>query len=85
MPSADLVGYSNLALYSAMGVFTVSMLLFTTYLAALGPVRTERAASLRDRELVGAGGAARDGAEAGTGVISSFRSASPAGRRRAVQ
>jgi hypothetical protein len=28
MPSAELVGYSNLALYSAMAVFTVSMLIF---------------------------------------------------------
>ena len=45
MPSAELVGYSNLALYSAMAVFTVSMLIFAAYLAALGPVR--RAASKR--------------------------------------
>jgi hypothetical protein len=59
MPSADLVGYSNLALYSAMAVFTISMLLFATYLAALGPVRAERISS-RKRELVVAGGAVED-------------------------
>jgi cytochrome c-type biogenesis protein CcsB len=55
MPSADLVGYSNLALYSAMAVFTVSMLLFAAYLAALGPVASERKSTRRTRELVGAG------------------------------
>jgi hypothetical protein len=60
MPSANLVGYSNLALYSAMGVFTVSMLLFAAYLAALGPVRNERVSSSRNRELVVAGGAVQD-------------------------
>ena len=42
MPSAELVGYSNLALYSAMAIFTVSMLVFAAYLAALGPVAAER-------------------------------------------
>ena len=47
MPSADLVGYSNLAL-------------FATYLAALGPVRNERVSSSRNRELVVAGGAVQD-------------------------
>jgi cytochrome c-type biogenesis protein CcsB len=55
MPSADLVGYSNLALYSAMAVFTVSMLLFAAYLAALGPVAAERGSSRRSRQLVAAG------------------------------
>ena len=54
MPSAELVGYSNLALYSAMAVFTVSMLLFAAYLAALGPVAAERGSKRRSRELVAA-------------------------------
>src|SRR6476620_6485548 len=58
MPSAELVGYSNLALYSAMAVFTVSMLLFAAYLAALGPVAAERASKRRPRQLVAAGGSA---------------------------
>jgi cytochrome c-type biogenesis protein CcsB len=58
MPSTMLVGYSNLALYSAMAVFTVAMLLFASYLAALGPVAGERGAARagrrRSRELVAA-------------------------------
>jgi cytochrome c-type biogenesis protein CcsB len=58
MPSAELVGYSNLALYSAMAIFTVSMLLFAAYLAALGPVAVERGTTRRSRQLVGAGAAA---------------------------
>jgi cytochrome c-type biogenesis protein CcsB len=58
MPSAELVGYSNLALYSAMAVFTVSMMLFAAYLAALGPVAAERGTKRRSRQLV----AARSGA-----------------------
>jgi cytochrome c-type biogenesis protein CcsB len=60
MPSTTLVGYSNLALYSAMAIFTVSMLLFASYLAALGPATSERPAMgrRRDAELVGAGRAA---------------------------
>ncbi len=57
MPSAELVGYSNLALYSAMAVFTVSMLIFAAYLAALGPVTAERGSKRRSRELVAAGNA----------------------------
>jgi len=57
MPSAELVGYSNLALYSAMAVFTVSMLIFAAYLAALGPVAAERGSKRRSRELVAAGNA----------------------------
>ena len=59
MPSAELVGYSNLALYSAMAIFTVSMLLFAAYLAALGPVAAERGTARRSRQLVGAGAAAK--------------------------
>ncbi len=58
MPSAELVGYSNLALYSAMAIFTVSMLLFAAYLAALGPVAAERGSKRRPRQLVAAGGSA---------------------------
>ena len=57
MPSAELVGYSNLALYSAMAVFTVSMLIFAAYLAALGPIAAERGSKRRSRELVAAGNA----------------------------
>ena len=54
MPSTILVGYSNLALYSAMAVFTIAMLLSAFHLAALGPVKVERSATKRERELVGA-------------------------------
>jgi cytochrome c-type biogenesis protein CcsB len=57
MPSAELVGYSNLALYSAMAIFTVSMLLFAAYLAALGPVAAESGSKRGSRQLVGAGAA----------------------------
>jgi cytochrome c-type biogenesis protein CcsB len=42
MPSTTLVNYSNLALYSAMAVFTVAMLFFAFHLAALGPVTAKR-------------------------------------------
>ncbi|MEO7061480.1 MAG: c-type cytochrome biogenesis protein CcsB [Lapillicoccus sp.] len=57
--STQLVTYSNLALYSAMGVFTIAMLLFAFHLAALGPVTVERSAAARAARrpaLVGAGG-----------------------------
>ncbi len=56
MPSTNLVTYSNLALYSAMAVFTIAMLFFAFYLAALGPVRVERSSRrpARQPELVGA-------------------------------
>jgi len=57
MPSTSLVSYSNVALYSAMAVFTIAMLLFASYLAALGPVTLERSTTrkqLRRSELVGA-------------------------------
>ncbi|MGV1007932.1 MAG: c-type cytochrome biogenesis protein CcsB [Dermatophilaceae bacterium] len=36
-PSTQLAEWSNLALYSAMAVYTIAMLLFASYLAALGP------------------------------------------------
>ncbi len=57
MPSTSLVSYSNVALYSAMAVFTIAMLLFAFYLAALGPVTLERSTTrkqVRRSELVGA-------------------------------
>ncbi|HEU4330501.1 MAG TPA: c-type cytochrome biogenesis protein CcsB [Lapillicoccus sp.] len=66
MPSADLVGYSNLALYSAMAVFTVSMLLFAAYLAALGPVASERVSARRSRQLVSAGSSASSAGSTGS-------------------
>jgi cytochrome c-type biogenesis protein CcsB len=75
MPSADLVGYSNLALYSAMGVFTVSMLLFAAYLAALGPVASERGSSRRSRQAR----QARQLVAAGSGSAGSADAASPGG------
>ena len=53
-PSAQLAGYSNIALYSAMAVYTVAMLLFAGHLAALGPVAVPTAPR---RELVPAGAA----------------------------
>ncbi len=62
MPSTTLVGYSNLALYSAMAVFTVAMLLFAFHLAALEPVAEARETpgarknrGRRSPELVNAG------------------------------
>jgi cytochrome c-type biogenesis protein CcsB len=64
MPSAELVGYSNLALYSAMAIFTVSMLLFAAYLAALGPVAAERTGKRRQRQLVAAGSSTATPADA---------------------
>ena len=85
MPSADLVGYSNLALYSAMGVFTVSMLLFAAYLAALGPVASERGSSRRSRQLVTAGsgtGSAKGSAATSGGGDTHTRSEEPSARAR---
>ncbi|MEP6631475.1 MAG: c-type cytochrome biogenesis protein CcsB [Lapillicoccus sp.] len=77
MPSTTLVGYSNLALYSAMAVFTVAMLLFAFHLAALGPVAAPvaaRAGRKRSRELVGAGPTRAPGA---SGAPSAPRNAGP--------
>ncbi|MEO3937979.1 c-type cytochrome biogenesis protein CcsB [Dermatophilaceae bacterium Soc4.6] len=57
--SRTLVSLSNLALYSAMAVFTIAMLLFAFHLAALGPERVERTRTVapkRSKALVGAGG-----------------------------
>ena len=71
MPSAELVGYSNLALYSAMAVFTVSMLIFAAYLAALGPVAAERGSKRRSRELVAAGATSVGSASVGSASVGS--------------
>ncbi len=57
--SKTLVSLSNIALYSAMAVFTIAMLLFAFHLAALGPERVERTRTVtpkRARALVGSGG-----------------------------
>ncbi|MDQ2758570.1 MAG: c-type cytochrome biogenesis protein CcsB [Actinomycetota bacterium] len=57
--SRTLVSLSNLALYSAMAVFTIAMLLFAFHLAALGPERVERTRTTspaRAKAMVGAGG-----------------------------
>ncbi|MDQ6715881.1 MAG: cytochrome c biogenesis protein CcsA, partial [Actinomycetota bacterium] len=72
MSSTTLVGYSNLALYSAMAVYTIAMLTFAFHLAALGPVKVDR--SVRRRELVGASAASSVDGGGAADV------ASPAGR-----
>lgn len=51
-PSPELAGAANLALYSSMAVFTIAMLLYTAYLAALGPVSREGQNGDRAQELV---------------------------------
>lgn len=64
--STQLVNYSNLALYSAMAVFTVAMLLFAFHLAALGPEKIDRSvATSRSRKpvLVGAAEGGGSGAD----------------------
>ncbi|HEX2705653.1 MAG TPA: hypothetical protein VHM65_07835, partial [Candidatus Lustribacter sp.] len=62
MPSTELAGYANLALYSAMVVFAVTMLVFTAHLAALGPPAdlADAEESAGDKILVGAGAASAD-------------------------
>ncbi len=55
-PSTTLADWSNLALYSAMVVYTVAMVLFAVYLAALGPA--EQTSTEAERELVGVGAGA---------------------------
>ncbi len=72
MSSTTLVGYSNLALYSAMAVYTIAMLTFAFHLASLGPVTVDR--SVRRRELVGASASS---SAAGVGAADA---AAPAGR-----
>jgi len=66
-----LASYSNLSLYSAMAVLTLSMLGYAAYLAGLLPAREARAESVEgaeahERELVTAGG----GTVAGAGAAS---------------
>ncbi len=50
-PSPELAEWSNVALYSAMAVYTIALLLFAGHLAALGPVDEPEPEPL----LVGAG------------------------------
>ncbi|WP_392543180.1 c-type cytochrome biogenesis protein CcsB [Oryzobacter telluris] len=54
MTDTTLAQLSNLAVYSAMAVLTLAMVMYAVYLARLAPTR-ERAATT-DRELVAAGG-----------------------------
>ncbi|MBK8468562.1 MAG: c-type cytochrome biogenesis protein CcsB [Candidatus Phosphoribacter sp.] len=56
--SPELASAANLALYSSMAVFTITMLLYAAYLAALGPDPSLRRAGEPARELVGAGAGA---------------------------
>ncbi len=77
---AELAGWSNLALYSAMAVYTIAMLLWAAYLAALGPDQSRAAAD--ELTAVGAGVAAtRASADPTTGSraagATTGRSASP--------
>ena len=60
MTHETLANYSNLSLYSAMAVLTLSMLAYAGYLAGLLPAREARAeaADAPERELVAAGGGA---------------------------
>jgi cytochrome c-type biogenesis protein CcsB len=72
----ELAGWSNLALYSAMVVFTIAMLLFAAYLAALGPAPASEPADDVEgaRELVAAGagsGSVAGGPSGSTPVASS--------------
>ncbi len=57
MTNAALAEYSNLAMYSAMGVLTLAMIGYSLYLAGLVPDRAEAKAEALDREtaMVGAG------------------------------
>jgi cytochrome c-type biogenesis protein CcsB len=64
MTYQELATYSNYALYSAMGVLTLTMLAYAGYLAGLMPARAERKDTARSEALVGAGGG---GGAAGTG------------------
>mgnify|MGYP001195886751 CR=1 FL=1 len=54
-PSPELASAANLALYSAMAVFTIAMLLYAAYLAALGPDAGTKTTGDRAKELVGVG------------------------------
>ena len=64
MTYQELAMYSNYALYSAMGILTLTMLAYAGYLAGLMPARSERKDVERSEALVGAsagGGAGRGG------------------------
>ena len=83
-PSPELASAANLALYSAMVVFTIAMLLYAAYLAALGPVAGAKATGDRAMELVGAGvassGSAGSGGSAGSaGSVAGVAGAAGAG------
>ena len=92
MPSTTLVGYSNLALYSAMAVFTVAMLLFAFHLAALEPVAEAQDAvaarknrGRRSHQLVNVGSGSAAGVSSGapadtsTSATTTSATAGPAG------
>ncbi|XVX21024.1 c-type cytochrome biogenesis protein CcsB [Actinomycetota bacterium] len=70
MTNETLAGYSNLALYSAMGVLTLAMIAYAVFLARLVPHRErlqdQRAepAEVRETARVGAGAPTRGGASA---------------------
>ncbi|PRY59336.1 cytochrome c-type biogenesis protein CcsB [Knoellia remsis] len=73
MTNETLAGYSNLALYSAMVVLTLSMVLYAVYLAGLLPAResareSAAEAEVTERELVGVGAGAGASERAGRGV-----------------
>ncbi len=72
-PSPQLAEWSNLALYSAMAVYTIAMLLFAGYLAALGPAPPAQpgGAAASRRELVSArpGSATATETSAPAGVV----------------
>ncbi len=80
--SPTMASWSHLALYSAMTVYTIAMLLFAGYLAALGPAAAHEVASAEGstgaevKELVAVGAAG--GADAAAG-----RPTSTAGRATA--
>ena len=53
MTYQELATYSNYALYSAMGILTLTMLAYAGYLAGLMPARSERKEAV-DAERTGA-------------------------------
>jgi cytochrome c-type biogenesis protein CcsB len=71
-----LASYSNLSLYSAMAVLTLSMLGYAGYLAGLLPARDARAESANapDRELVAAGGGSVSAGAGGADVVTASAS-----------
>ena len=90
--SPTMASWSNLALYSAMAVYTIAMLLFAGYLAALGPASSHEVASAEGaegaeggeataaqvKELVAVGAAGADASgEAPVSAAGTPRSAGP--------